>query len=140
MSNQQKSVHWSFWIIAVAAFIWNDLGATNFIMQLDPEVVASMPETHRAIIDTRPAWATAGFAIGVFGGVLGSLLLLFRKRLAIIVYVASLIGVLVTMIHTLGLKIAFSPIEMVMMVVMPIVVAVALIWYAKSAQGKGWLG
>jgi hypothetical protein len=38
-----------------------------------------MPETHRAIIDTRPAWATGEFAVAVFGGALGCLLLLLKK-------------------------------------------------------------
>jgi hypothetical protein len=50
----------------------------NF-MQMNAEAIAAMPETHRAIIEGRPAWATGGFAIAVFGGAIGCLLLLFRN-------------------------------------------------------------
>ncbi len=132
-------IHWSFWVIGAVALIWNLMGAMNYVMQMDADAVASMPETHRAIIDGRPAWATGGFVIGVFGGAIGALMLLLRKSAAAYVFIASLIGVIVTMIHTLGLGIHFSAFEMVMMVAMPIVVAAFLIWYSKLATSKGWI-
>ncbi len=140
MSDKTASgVHWSFWVIAAVALVWNLMGAMNFIMQMNPEMVASMPETHRAIIDSRPIWATAGFAVGVFGGAIGGLLLLLRKSLAVYVFIASLIGVVVTMVHSLGLEIQFSAFERVMMVFMPLGVGTFLIWYAKLAVTKGWI-
>ena len=73
-----SGVHWSFWIIGFVALIWNVMGSINYFIQMDADVVATFPETHRAIIEGRPVWATAGFAIAVFGGSLGCLLLLFR--------------------------------------------------------------
>ncbi len=39
------------------------MGVINFFMQMNPEAVAAYPESHRAIIEGRPAWA---FAIAVF--------------------------------------------------------------------------
>lgn len=137
------TVHWSFWLITIVALIWNALGAINFIMQMNADVVASMPDTHRAIINHRPAWATGGFAIAVFGGTFGCFLLLLKKPVSFYFFVASLVGVIVTMIHTLGLDrsaLGFGLFENLMMIVMPIVVAVFLVWYAKYVQKKGWLG
>lgn len=136
-------VHWSFWGIGAVAMIWNVLGAINFFVQMNAEVVAAMPETHRAIIEGRPAWATGGFAVGVFGGVLGCLLLLLRKPGAYHVLIASLLGVVVTMIHTLriaGSTVDFRPFEVAMMILMPLVVAVFLIGYYKWTRTKGWIG
>mgnify|MGYP003446482530 CR=1 FL=1 len=136
-------VHWSFWAIGVVTLIWNVLGGINFFMQMNADVVASFPETHRAIVESRPAWATGGFAIAVFGGALGCLLLLLRKPAAYYVFIASLLGVVVTMTHALGVAtstIDFSHFEIVMMLLMPLVVAVFLVWYAKWVQGKGWIG
>ena len=72
-------VHWSFWAIGVVTLIWNVMGAINFVVQMNADMVAAMPETHRAIIESRPVWATGGFAIAVFGGALGCLLLLLRE-------------------------------------------------------------
>lgn len=135
-------VHWSFWAISAVTLIWNAMGGINFVMQMNADVVASMPETHRAIIEGRPAWATGGFAIGVFGGALGCLLLLLRKSTAYYLFIASLLGVIVTMIHTLGIAsstIDFSPFEILMMILMPLVVAAFLIWYSKWAESKGWI-
>jgi hypothetical protein len=71
-------------------------------MQMDLEFVTSLPETHRAIIEGRPVWATAGFALGVFGGVLGCVLLLFRKSAALYVFILSLLGIAMTMVHTVN--------------------------------------
>ena len=135
-------VHWSFWTIGAVALIWNVMGAINYIVQIDADAIAAMPETHRAIIESRPAWATGAFAIAVFGGALGSLLLLLRKSAAFYLFIASLLGVIVTMIHTLGVvgsTIDFSPFEILLMILMPLAAAVFLIWYTKRAMSKGWV-
>ena len=135
-------VHWSFWAIGAAALIWNLMGVINFLMQMNADVLAAMPESHRAIIEGRPAWATGGFAIAVFGGALGCLLLLLRKSAAYYLFIASLLGVIVTMTHTLGIAgstIDFSPFEILLMILMPLVVAAFLIWYSKQARSKGWI-
>ncbi len=138
-----SAVHWSFWLISVLGLIWNGLGGVNFIMQMNPEVVASFPETHRAIIEGRPLWATAGFAIAVFGGAIGCLLLLLRKAVASLVLIASFLGAAFTMIHTVGIAlwtIDFSTAELFVMAILPLIVGAFLIWYSKLAQTKGWIG
>ena len=61
-------VHWSFWLIGVVALVWHVMGGINFFMQMNADMVASFPQTHRAIIEGRPVWATGGFAVAVFGG------------------------------------------------------------------------
>lgn len=135
-------VHWSFWLISVVALLWNIGGAINYLMQTNLEFVATLPKTHRAIIEGRPLWATGGFAIGVFGGAFGCLLLLFRKSVAVYVFVASLVGVIVTMIHTANVansKIEFSSVEIFVMMLLPIIVAAMLIWYTKHVQKKRWI-
>lgn len=143
MNNETlRSVHWSFWLISVLGLLWNAGGAINYLMQTNPEFVAALPDTHRAIIDGRPAWATGGFAIGVFGGALGCLLLLFRKSASLYVFVASLIGVMVTVIHTINVassKIDFSPAEIIVMILLPVIVAALLAWYAKWVTSKHWI-
>ncbi len=134
-------VHWSFWAIGAVALIWNVMGVINFFVQMNADVLAAMPESNRAIVEGRPAWATGGFAIAVFGGALGCLLLLLRKSAAYYLFIASLLGVIVTVIHTLGIAsstIDFSPFEIFMMILMPLVVAAFLIWYSKQVQSKGW--
>jgi len=143
MKNERVSgVHWSFWAIGAFALIWNALGSMNYLMQVTADTLASYPESHRAIIESRPAWATGGFAIGVFVGALAGLLLLLRKSSATYLFVASLLGVIVTTVHTIGVAsstIDFNAMEMFVMILMPLVVAGFLVWYSKLADSKGWI-
>ena len=134
-----RGVHWSFWLISAVALIWNALGSVNYLVQMNADSLDAFREVERAIIEGRPAWATGGFAIAVFGGALGGLLLLLRKSVAFYFFIASLLGVIVTMTHTLGVDIALSLGEIVVIILMPLVVAAFLTWYSKNAEGRGWI-
>ena len=132
-------VHWSFWIIGIVALIWNVMGVTNFFVQMNPDVLAAYRESERAIVEGRPVWATGAFAVAVYGGVLGCLLLLLRRSAAYYLFIASLLGVIATMIHTLSVGIDFGLGEILGIILMPLVMAVFLIWYSKQAESKGWI-
>ena len=141
MNDQVASrVHWSFWLIGAVALLWNAAGAANYLVQvMNPEAIDSYREAERALIDGRPAWATGAFAIAVFGGSIGCLLLLLRKSAAFYVFVASLLGVIVTMIHALGVVGWRFDLGALMPPLMSFVVAAILVWYAKHAEGKRWI-
>jgi hypothetical protein len=137
-----RAVHWSFWVISGLKLIWNVMGCINFFMQMDTEVLASFTETARVLVEDRPAWATGAFAISQFGGALGSLLLLLRKAAAYYLFIASLLGVAVTVAHTLSLagsRISLAPGEIAGYVVMPLGMAAFLIWYTKQAESRSWI-
>ena len=133
------SVPWGFWVVGTVALVWNVMGIINFFMQMNPDVLVTYRESERAIVESRPAWATGAFAIAVFGGALGCFLLLLKKSVAYYFFIASLLGVVVTMIHTLSLGIGFGFGEILGIILMPLVVAVFLILYSKQAQSKGWI-
>ena len=135
----ENNVHWSFWVFGTFMLIWNVMGCINFFVQMNPDMISSYKETEQAIIQGRPTWATVAFAIAVFGGALGCLLLMLKKSVAFYVFIASLLGVVVTMIHTLGAGIDFSTGELVGIIFMPVVVSVFLIWYSKYTENKGWI-
>ena len=140
--NKQIKIHWSFWLISIFFLIWNVMGGMNFFMQMDAEMVASFPDTHRAIIEGRPLWATGGFAISVLCGALGCILLLLKKASACYLFAASLLGTIVTSIHTIIIArsvITFSAGEMIVMIALPLIVAAFLLWYSKLIEGKGWV-
>ena len=129
-------VHWSFWVIGAVALIWNVMGVINFFMQMNPDALADYPEAARSLVEGRPGWATGAFAIAVFGGALGCLLLLLRKSAAYYVFIASLFGVILTNIHTFGMA---GSTEIWVGSLMSLVVAAFLIWYSRQAESKGWI-
>ncbi len=140
MSEKTTSgVHWSFWVIAAIAVIWNGLGSVNYLVQVYADSLDAYREVEQAIIAGRPVWATAGFAIGVFGGTVGGLLLLTRHAIASHMFIASLVGVIVATVHTLGVDADFGIGELIVIAFMPVIVAALFLWYAKHAEGKGWI-
>jgi hypothetical protein len=132
------AVHWSFWMIGVVTLVFNVMGVINYFVQMNTDSLASFPESYRPIIEGRPAWATAAFTIAVFGGSLGCLLLLLRKSTAIYVFIVSLFGVIVTMMHVFGV-VRFSSLETWVGVLIQLAVTAFLIWYSKQARSKGWI-
>lgn len=131
--------HWSFLVVCIVGLVWNIGGAANYLMQTNIEFVNSMPATHQAIIIGRPAWATGGFAVGVFGGALGCILLMFVQHASLYVFLISLVGIVATMIHTMSVvmsEVEFSFLEIFVMAILPLVVALALFAYARHAIAR----
>ena len=118
--------------------VWNVMGCINFIAQMNPDMVASYRETEQAIISGRPIWATVAFGVGVFGGALGCGLLLFKRSVSVYLLEGSFLGIVLTMIYTLSLDLEFSLAEIIGIIMMPLVVALYLIWYSIHVRNKGW--
>ncbi len=135
----ERKIHWSFWLVSIFMLVWNLMGCLNFIMQMNPDMVSSYRETEQAIIQGRPLWATLGFALSVFGGAIGCIFLLLKSTTSFYLFIASLLGTLVAVAHSLNLGISFSSSELVGIVAMPILVSVFLVWYSKFSQNKEWL-
>lgn len=140
MTGRGGRPHWSFWLVGIIALLWNAAGVANYFLQMDPDILESYRASERALVEGRPAWATAGFAIAVFGGTVGAFLLLLRRSAAFQVFVLSLLGVIVTMAHALTSGVEFGGGELAGIIAMPLVVAGFLAWYASFSAGRGWLG
>ena len=132
--------HWSFWAIAIVTLLFNVAGCVNFVMQMNADTLASMPDAVRELVTSRPAWATAGFAAAVFGGVIGGILLLARRSLACYLFGLSVVGACVTLAHLLAF--AGGGADSMGFVVgnlSQLVVSGFLLWYAVFAAGKRWV-
>ncbi|RKF03845.1 hypothetical protein C8N26_1473 [Tenacibaculum lutimaris] len=142
MTNSNKPTT-LFWIIAVAALIWNCLGVMSYIGQafMTDEVKAALPKAERVLYENIPTWVTAAFAIAVFAGLLGSIFLLARKKAARFVFLISLIAILAQMSYNLFMSRAaevYGP-GGVVMPVMVILIGVFLLMYSKKTIEKGWM-
>ncbi len=130
-------IHWSFWAIGAAGLIFNGLGCANFLSQMNTAAVSSMPEIYRAIVESRPAWGTAAFALAVFGGLLGCALLLLRRSLAFHAFVVSVAGAVVAQIPFLGM--ADFPVAAWVGWLSQVVAGSFLAWFARFAVSRNWI-
>ena len=91
-------------IVGVLSLLWNSYGAYDYAMtQLKGDAymqAAGMNAVQIAYVHTLPVWNTAAWAMGVWAGVLGSILLLARSRFAVWAFAASLAGLVASLIHT----------------------------------------
>ena len=132
-------VHWSFWVIGAVALVWNAMGVLNIFMQMNPDVLATYPESHRTIVASQTGWISASVMIAIFGGALGCVLLLLRKASAIWLFYASLIATIIVVAHTLSLPVELRASDIVLIIVMPVVVAALLAWYSRWTAIRGWI-
>ena len=133
----------SFWIIAIVALVWNLVGVANYIFHvtMTEEALMQMLADQRLLVEAIPAWATAAFAIAVFGGTLGCVLLLMKKVLASSLFVISLAGIVAQMYHAFVIAGAFEVHGPAGLVLPALVTAIGvlLIWYSKHATAQGWI-
>ena len=134
--HEKINIHWSFWVVCIVALIWNVMGCINFTMQMNREMLASYPEAARSLIEGRPLWVTVTFAIAVFGGAFGDILLLCKKSVSFYLFIASFLGVLVTNAHTFTVT---SSTDIWVGSLMSLMVSAFLIWYSKRVERKGWI-
>lgn len=96
---------WHIWVVGLLSLIWHAGGAFDYTMShLRPAFYINMiPEDIRpqmlAYLDGYPAWATAAWALGVWGAVVGSALILLRSRHAVAAFWVSLAGLVVNTAH-----------------------------------------
>jgi hypothetical protein len=129
--------------VAVLALLWNLIGCAAFVQQalMSPEAMSALAPAEQALLRSQPMWATIAYAVAVFGGAVGSLALLLRRRFALMLLTASLVGVLVQMFHVFILSRAVDVhgASALTLPAMVIVIAFALVWLARKAVRRGWL-
>jgi FtsH-binding integral membrane protein len=133
----------SFWIIGVVALLWNLVGIMAFAMQMlvTSEALESLPAAERELLASSPVWLEFVYGVAVFGGTLGSILLLMKKASAYRVFLVSLIAILIQMLYSIlftkSMEV-YGPTALIMPVLV-IAIATFLLWYTKTSQVKGWI-
>ena len=137
---------WHFWLLAIVSLLWNGFGGYDYTMtqlrdpgyfaMMSEQMHASTAELH-AFFDSFPAWASALWAIGVWGSVLGSILLLARSRHAGTAFMVSLIAAVLSFIYQATIDVPAEMADTTMGKVMPFVILGAIVlqwWYARRMR------
>ena len=107
--NTASKAPWHLWVLGILGLLWFAGGANDYIQTQtrNEEYLGMMAESVGVPLETIigyytnfPVWADALWAIGVWGAVLGALLLLLRRRWAFHAFIASIIGLIGTTIYT----------------------------------------
>jgi len=83
-----------FTTLSLLALLWEALGCFMYLSQVTTDP-ATLPLDQRALWEATPAWSVGAYAIAVWVGLLGALLLLLRRNRAVPLLFVSLLGVAV---------------------------------------------
>jgi hypothetical protein len=97
----QRQTPWHLWVVGGIGLPWNAMGAFDYLMtQTENEsYMANFTPEQLEFFYGFPTWLVAFWAIAVWGGLVGSVLLLMKKRLAAQVFLVSWVCMIVTAIH-----------------------------------------
>lgn len=148
MTMQKAPTH--LWIVGILALVWNGFGALDYTMSQTRNagwIEAMMPGVDPQIVwdwmETAPAYMDILWALGVWFGLVGSILLLARKALAVPAFAVSLVGAIggfLTGLLGAGNRpeeLGGSGFDAIMFLV--VVIAVALLVYARKQKANGVL-
>ncbi|KAA9008262.1 hypothetical protein [Histidinibacterium aquaticum] len=136
---------WHVWVVGGVSLLWNSGGAIDYLM-LRFRVEAytgQLTEAQLGFFESLPVWASIGWALGVWGAWIGSVLLLLRSRFAGTAFALSLLGIGVNSIYTYGLAGAEVDAGMgavqAWFAVAIVVITAGLLFYARAMARRGVL-
>lgn len=141
---------WHLWVIGLITLAWNAFGAWDYYatqtgnleyLGTAAESMGTSAEEIIAFFRGLPTWFHAFWAFGVWGALLGSLLMVLRSRFAVWAFALSLLGLAVTTFYQQTIEKpdwAVSQATMIMSVVIWSIATFLLI-YALSMKSKGVL-
>ena len=117
------------WLIAGAGLIWNLFGFAIYLMTVraTPEQLEQQYNAAEiAFMNSVPTWATSANAVAVTLGVLACVFLLLRKSIALPLFIASFIALLVKDLHAFVLADVISVFGMVPAYIQGTVLVIAI--------------
>ena len=100
LAEQRTPTPVHLWIVGLVSLLWNSFGCYDYVMtKLDPAgYLAGQGMSAEAVTytTTLPAWLTVFWALGVWGSLAGSILLLLRSRRAVGAFAISLAGLAIS--------------------------------------------
>jgi hypothetical protein len=130
------------WIVGIVALLWNAYGCYDYVMSVmaNQAYMSQFTADQIAYWDSLPSWLTAFWALGVWGALAGSLLLLARSRHAVLAFGLSLLGIVVSFGYQMAATEMPASMQEGAMAIMPwviFIVGVALFLYSRNMEKKG---
>ena len=144
---RRAATPWHLWLVGLLSLAWNGYGAFDYIQTTTRGEAymraAGMGDEMIAYYTAMPTWMYVPWTLGVWGAVIGSLLLLARSRWAVHAFALSLIGAAISLVYSKFINPPPPPPPaLAMMQWAPyviVVIAVLLLWYASAMAKKAVL-
>lgn len=132
-----------FWAVAVLALLFEAFGCYAYLTDVSrsAEEVARLPVDQRSLMEATPWWIYFAYAVAVWGGLAGTILLLMRRRHAQVLLLVSLIAVIVQFGGVLlvpELRDDTPPDAFTIPIVVT-VIAYGIWHFSRHARRRGWL-
>lgn len=135
---------WHLWAVGIVSLLWNGFQCYDYVLSQmrDPDYLSHVPPEMAAYLDSFPWWSTALWAIGVWGALAGSVLLLLRSRFASTAFLAAWVSTGITYLYhyAVGMPAALNTPAINMLKAVLFAVIVLLWWYARRMRDRGVLG
>ena len=126
---------------AILALLWEALGCAMYLIEVTADP-ARLPLDQRVFAEASPIWMTAAYAIAVWSGLIGAILLVRRKDSAVAFLILSLATVIVQFSGLLlvpGLRRLTNSAVLTFPLVI-VLVGYGVLHLALLARRRGWLG
>jgi hypothetical protein len=144
MENKNTKIPTWFWVVSIIILLWNIMGVFSFFAHtfISDAAIAELPANERALYGEYPMWITIVFAIAVFGGIIGAIGLVLKKKWSKAAFIISLLAIIPQMAHnvffTTSIEV-YGTVQAVTMPVLVVVIGVFLVWVSMFGIKKGWL-
>lgn len=135
MENSVASVRsTTFKVVAWLGLVWNILGACLYLWaKLDPAgATAGASPAMQEYMVSMPIYAHIGWSLGIWGSLLGSVLMVMRRRQAVPAFLVSLLGALASF----GAQLRAGVLDPGMTVFILAVIAL-LLWLSRREVAAG---
>ncbi|KEZ92364.1 MAG: hypothetical protein ABJN73_08245 [Nonlabens ulvanivorans] len=141
MPYSSKPQMW-FWVLAIIFLLWNlmGIGAWSTEMAAPDIMMEQMTEQQQELYQSRPGWYMYVYGIAVFAGLLACIMLLFKRKLAVILSLVSLFAVIITTSFNFfnGSWGIINTSDKFFFLSVPLL-SICLWLFARSAASKAWL-
>lgn len=132
-----------FWIVSVLIVLWGAVGVFAFYtdVTMSGETLAAMDDYDRRFYLARPTWFASVYGLATWGGFVGGVALLLRRRLAVVLFLLSALAVVVQFGWVFGVTdlIAEKGAWTAIFPILILAIALFQIWFAVMVNRRGWL-
>lgn len=142
ISAERPDTPWHVWAVGIVSLLWNAVGAVDYTMTQtrNMDYLAGFTPEQLDYMFNFPAWANAMWALGVWGALLGSVLILLRSRWSVTAFIVSLVGVLGTTVFQFGMPDVPEMFKTTGAIVLSVAIWVSIIlllYYAIRMRARG---